>query len=150
MEPRNISVQLLTKLQVKRLFRGWNCDQNVPAKGKAVIIAFPRGGEWDHATFTWTPQKSVDKKQRLYKLTLTRGGIAPNQPYPCKPECETETEFYKRLDGRYLFELNREDFKQHCEYSYNAGGLRREKMLKMKLETEKDRDGWYDRNGTID
>lgn len=64
------SVNLLTKDQVERFFRTWECTEPVPRKGKTVYVAFPPGAQCSLATVNWTKMVSTYGK-RLYKMTMT-------------------------------------------------------------------------------
>lgn len=60
--------QMVTKEQCLNLFAAWGCPEDVPAKGKKVLIGFPCS-ELKTATVTWSEFKS-DTGKRLYSIVL--------------------------------------------------------------------------------
>jgi hypothetical protein len=61
---------LVTKGQLECLFKGWDCEEPIPKKGKRVFICFPCkvGFEDDLAEVEWTDLRST-YNERLYRIT---------------------------------------------------------------------------------
>lgn len=58
-----------TKRQLEIFFSIWHVAEKVPAKGKAVVVAFPRSPDYQDevAKATYTDRKS-DSGERLYEV----------------------------------------------------------------------------------
>jgi hypothetical protein len=57
-----------TKTQIQALFTCWIIDEEVPHKGREIIVVFPKGQHQDEgARIKWSPHKS-DSGERLYEL----------------------------------------------------------------------------------
>ena len=65
---------LLTREQIRELFRGIGCTENPPAKGKAVFVNFPPGADFPLAVVNVWDKKGTDG-QTLFAVWFYRKAV---------------------------------------------------------------------------